>query len=126
MSEGLFACVYCLEETEDELTRDECCCQCWDWREAFEKRGFDDGGNLFNGTDLVADVIRAAGFTVECGQSMHNYMIYAIKKGDFELYPECTNRFKRQARPNEYLPSEVLEPILEAVEKGILMKINPI
>jgi len=126
MSEELFTCPDCFAETEDELTRDECCCQCWDWREAFEKRGFDDGGNLFNGTDLVADVIRAAGFTVECGQAMHNYMIYAIKKDNIEIYPECTNNFKSQAPPDEYLPSEVLEPILQAVEKGILMEINPI
>jgi len=126
MSQELFTCPDCSEETEDELRKDECCCQCWDWREAFEKRGFDDGGNLFNGTDLVADVIRAAGFMVECGQAMHNYMIYQIEKDGLEIYPECTNNFANNASPSEFLPPEVLKPIQEAVEKGILMETTPI
>ena len=123
--EELFVCPHCLEETEDAQTRDDCCCQCWDWKEAFEKYGFDDGSNLFSGTDIVADVLRDAGFTVECGQTMHNYMIYKIEKDGIEIYPECTINCGRYTRADIFLPIEVLEPIYKAIEEGILMELKP-
>ena len=61
----------------------------WDWEEAFEKFGFDDGDG-WNGTDLVADFLRRHGYTVECNQwGCHNYIIDHISKAEEKIYVLC-------------------------------------
>jgi len=50
----------------------------WSWEDAFSKWGFDDGDGP-NFSEEVANVIRSAGYKVECDVwGCHNYMIMDI------------------------------------------------
>lgn len=84
----------------------------FDWREAFDKFGFDDGDG-WNGTDLVSDFIEKE-FKVktECdGWGCHNYMIMSVKdKDDKELIPE-ENFSHGYDEPDVWMPKAWVEAL---------------
>lgn len=97
---------------EYEMPKEECCI-CggpyqWTWEEAFEKFGFGDGDGMVM-TDVVADVLRDAGYeciTEEWG--FHNTVIVSIKKQDLELIPRDNISFGYDSA-REYLPDEIVQ-----------------
>jgi hypothetical protein len=57
----------------------------WNWTEAFEKFGFNDGAGPIE-TPLVESTLRRAGYDVETMQwGLHNLVICSIKKDGVEL-----------------------------------------
>ncbi len=96
----------------------------WDWTEAFSKFGFNDGDE-WNGTELVADALRDAGYEVECdGWGMHNYCIQKLTS------PEGVELIGKDGVPGHtfgyddartYLPAETIA-LLDAKfpEDGII------
>jgi hypothetical protein len=87
------------------------CPQCnaehhWNWEEAFEKFGFDDGDGLVMTGSVVA-VLRAAGYTVKTTTwGMHNTLITSIKKDRREQIPPWIN--VGYDNPRDYLPAEIV------------------
>lgn len=79
----------------------------WDWEDAFLKFGFGDGANGFL-TDIVADLLRAAGYTVNVVPwGIHNVVIDSIRKGGIELIPLDRIRFGYD-EPRDYLPKKLI------------------
>ena len=78
----------------------------WNWEEAFDKFGFDDGDGQVM-TDTVADVLRDAGYAVEAHPwGLHNIVITSIRKDGAEQIPEGTCIGYED--PRGFLPSEIV------------------
>jgi len=119
-SSSEYTCAHCGEETDDEERADSCRCQSWHWREAFDKFGFDDGENLFNGTDEVAGEIERLGYDVSCDfWGNHNYLITSIcPKGSEENLLENTDDFQRgYTDPRKALPEFVIRHLDEVYKE---------
>ena len=79
----------------------------WQWEEAFDKFGFNDGDGLVM-TSTVADALRAAGYTVEeTHWVLHNVLITSIKRGEDEAIP--VNTTIGYDDPREYLPTDIVD-----------------
>ena len=79
----------------------------WDWEDAFDKFGFDDGDGLVM-TGTVSGVLRDAGYLVEAQPwGLHNIVIISIKRDDINLIPETAN--VGYDNPRKYLPKAIVE-----------------
>ena len=88
----------------------------WNWEEAFDKFGFNDGDGQVE-TWTVEGVLVKAGYEVEVnGWGMHNTVIVSIKREGKELIslddPEVQFGYDG---PREYLSEEVVE----LLDKGL-------
>lgn len=82
----------------------------WNWEEAFDKFGFNDGDGQVE-TWQVEDVLCQAGYTVKVDQwGIHNVVIVSIKKGDQELIPfENPEYTFGYDDPRKFLPKEIVD-----------------
>lgn len=79
----------------------------WNWEEAFDKFGFNDGDGQIE-TWQVEDVLIDAGYTVKkLKWGLHNLLITSIKKNGVEQIPTSAN--VGYDEPREYLPVEIVE-----------------
>ena len=85
-------------------------CYHWNWEEAFDKFGFNDGDGQVE-TWAVASILEEAGYTTEVNDwSMHNTVIVSIKKGTLELVPHDDPAFSfGYDNPRKYLPRIVVD-----------------
>lgn len=90
------------------------CCSCgseysWQWEEAFDKFGFNDGDGTVE-TDSVEQVLTKAGYEVVSRQwGLHNSIIRSIRKNGKELMPVDDEKISiGYDDPREYLPSEII------------------
>ena len=83
----------------------------WDWEEAFDKFGFEDGDG-WNGTHLICDFIESLGYKVDAEKwGLHNYMIESIKSTkDGELMDWDKNQIGYD-NPRSYLPKELVDKL---------------
>lgn len=89
----------------------------WEWDEAFNKFGFGDGDAQVM-TDVVADVLRAAGYTVVDEKwGIHNTTIISIKEGDVELIPFHRISFGYDD-PRTYLPRKIVRLLDEKLPEN--------
>lgn len=81
----------------------------WQWEEAFDKFGFNDGDGQIE-TDQVVDALSKAGYVVATETwGLHNTLIVSIEKDGRELMPVCDNNVRigyDDAR--SYLPCEIV------------------
>lgn len=91
----------------------EHCGNCYHWRHAFSKYGY-DCGNGDIATKEVAKALEDAGYEVKYGRHGRlNKIIYSIKKDKWEKMPSVYSGFHLgYSDPIEFLPIEILE-ILE-------------
>lgn len=83
----------------------------WNWEEAFDKFGFNDGDGDVH-TFTVATILEEAGYDVACMTwGLHNTIIDSIKRDGVELIP--ANARVGFADPRDYLPKPIIE-ILDA------------
>tara|TARA_R110002049_G_scaffold285233_1_gene466038 strand:- start:9062 stop:9373 length:312 start_codon:yes stop_codon:yes gene_type:complete len=82
----------------------------WEWEEAFDKFGFNDGDDPVQ-TGLVADALELAGYAVEVTPwGIHNTVITSISKGGIELMPVGANGHRiGYDNPRTYLPEELVK-----------------
>ena len=79
----------------------------WNWEDAFDKFGFDDGDGQVM-TDTVAEALRDDAYTVAAEPwGFHNVVITSIKKGDRELIPPTA--VIGYDNPRHYLPLEIID-----------------
>ncbi len=85
----------------------------WDWADAFNKFGFDDGDGQIE-THTVEDVLENLGYRVEAdGWGFHNTIITSIKKDGIELIPnDVTLGYDN---PRDYLPEKLITLLDEAL-----------
>jgi len=81
----------------DEERADSCRCRSRHWQKAFDNLSFDDGKNIFKGTDEVAEEIERLGYDVSCDVwSSHNDLITSIcPTGSEDNLLENTGNFQR-------------------------------
>lgn len=81
----------------------------WQWEEAFDKFGFNDGDGQ-NETAQVEDVLTDAGYEVRTGAwGLHNEVIISIKKDGQELIPFDDPKIAfGYTDAREYLPAEII------------------
>ncbi len=76
----------------------------WDWTEAFDKFGFNDGDGQVE-TYQVEAVLTEAGYEVELSEwGLHNTVISSIEKDGAELIPATAG----YDDPREYLPKRII------------------
>ena len=82
----------------------------WNWTEAFDKYGFNDGEGFVE-TDQIFDVIKEAGYEVKVERwGLHNIVITSIKKGGKEFVPIYNPDIQYDYdRPRDYLPEDIVE-----------------
>lgn len=81
----------------------------WEWEEAFDKFGFDDGDGP-NFTDEVASFLRGLGYEVECDHwGIHNYMIFKVEGSDGTDLLEGVE--VGYDNPRQYLPAYLVEQL---------------
>ena len=88
----------------------------WEWEEAFDKFGFDDGdGMVFTG--LVATFIDSLGYESEFAGGMHNSYFKSIKdKSGKELLSVMPNGDEIDVGyddPRQYLPESLVQKLDE-------------
>ena len=84
----------------------------WNWEEAFDKFGFDDGDGIVM-TGVVAGVLRRAGYVVTTHEwGMHNVVITGIDKDGVSLIPETAAIGTDE--PRKYLPQDVIDLLDDA------------
>jgi hypothetical protein len=86
----------------------ECCNEThWEWDEAFDKFGFNDGDGLVM-TEHVAEALRAYGYAVTIEPwGVHNVVINSIKRHKKELIPASCNLGYDD--PRDYLPKRIVK-----------------
>lgn len=78
----------------------------WNWEEAFDKFGFNDGDGQVETWQLV-DHLTELGYDIECNQwGLHNTIIFSIKKYGVELIPE--NASLGYDCPRNFLPKDII------------------
>jgi len=85
----------------------------WDWTEAFNKFGFEDGDG-WNGTHLIVDFLKEE-FNYDCevdSWGMHNYMIFNVydKSKKSIIKKEATIGYDN---PEDYLPKKIVNALEE-------------
>jgi len=89
----------------------------WDWQDAFDKFGFDDGDGLVM-TNAVANVLRTAGYTVTAEPwRLHNVVITSIQRDGGELIPETANIGYDE--PRKYLPVGIVALLDEKLSGAV-------
>lgn len=91
----------------------------WSWEEAFDKFGFGDGDDLIM-TEVVADVLRRQGYTVEttlCG--FHNAIIIDINRDGVSLIPDDVTTGYDD--PRQYLPEDIVALLDYEFREGLLI-----
>jgi len=79
----------------------------WNWEEAFDKFGFNDGDGLIF-TDDVAVYLKQLGYEVDIHKwLLHNRIIISIKKNGKELIPFETINPGYDC-PRYYLPQKII------------------
>jgi len=81
----------------------------WQWEDAFDKFGFDDGDGPVE-TSHVEHVLREAGFETasECF-GLHNTVIVSIKRDGVEMIPfDDPDVTLGYSNPRDYLPREII------------------
>ena len=79
----------------------------WNWEEAFDKFGFNDGDGQVETWD-VEGVLTQAGYEVDVNQwGLHNTVITSIKKDGMELIPETAT--VGYDNPRGYLPQQIID-----------------
>ena len=87
----------------------------WQWEDAFDKFGFDDGDGQVM-TDTVADTLREAGYTVSAEPwGFHNVIITSIRHGKRELIPSTAT--VGYDDPREYLPQATIKLLVHKLGK---------
>lgn len=85
----------------------------WEWEEAFDKFGFNDGDGLIM-TEHVAAKLRGGGFAVTVKSwGCHNVTIASIKRDGTELIPFDSISYGYDD-PRDYLPQEIVNLLDEA------------
>ena len=80
----------------------------WKWEDAFKKFGFGDGDGQVQ-TEIVADVLRAAGYQVTTSRwGMHNEVIDSITCNRIELIPFGKTRYGYDD-PRNFLPNRLVK-----------------
>lgn len=88
----------------------------WEWEEAFNKFGFGDGDALVM-TDLVAKVLREAGYEVTVERwGVHNTVITSITQAGAEQIPDDFDYC--DGDPRERLP----KPVVDALDAAFSSK----
>jgi hypothetical protein len=79
----------------------------WDWEEAFDKFGFNDGDGQVM-TDEVVEALREGGYVATAeGWGFHNVVITSISKDGISLIPpEAVIGYDD---PHDYLPKELID-----------------
>lgn len=78
----------------------------WQWEDAFNKFGFNDGDGQVE-TETVAMVLSRAGYKVDWQRwGLHNTIITSIQQNGLELIPERAN--VGYDDPRAYLPAPVV------------------
>lgn len=78
----------------------------WQWEEAFDKFGFNDGDGVVM-TEVVADALRKAGLAVTTSAwGWHNIVIDSIKRDGTPLFPDTVTL--GYDNPRDYLPEDVI------------------
>jgi len=101
----------------------EHCGNCYQWKNAFSKFGYDDGdGNVI--TPEVAQVLEKSGYDVKFGVwQTHNTIIYSIKKDGWEYMPSrFTGHAIGYSDPVEYLPVDILKLLEKEFPTPILFR----
>jgi hypothetical protein len=82
----------------------------WEWEEAFDKFGFNDGdGQIMTG--VIEDLLTQAGYKVNSSQwGLHNVIMNSIKLNSIELMPVDDDFIHiGYDNPRDYLPSEIID-----------------
>ncbi|MDD4986999.1 MAG: hypothetical protein PHQ43_14740 [Dehalococcoidales bacterium] len=83
----------------------------WEWVEAFDKFGFNDGDGLVF-TDDVVSFLKTQGYECACCSGIHNYMICEVAKDgqtwEFSGYPD-----EDEENPRRLLPPELVKALDE-------------
>ncbi len=81
----------------------------WNWSEAFDKFGFNDGDGQIE-TNQVCDVLTEAGYQVETVEwGLHNTIIRSIRKDGCELLPTAGSPYVLgYDNPRDYLPADII------------------
>ncbi len=88
----------------------------WQWEEAFDKFGFNDGDGLVM-TGRVVAALRKGGYCVRAQMwGMHNTVILSIRRGRRQLIPETAN--VGYDDPRTYLPKEIIDLLDEELSCG--------
>lgn len=89
----------------------------WQWEEAFDKFGFNDGDGQVE-TDTVIAVLADAGYVAEAHPwGWHNIVIHSIKDGNGrELIPDTTTIGYDD--PRGYLPRAIIDILDQALPGG--------
>lgn len=82
----------------------------WNWTEAFDKFGFNDGDGQVE-TWQVESVLSEAGYTVKVdGWGLHNTVIISIKKEGVEQIPYDNSDYQfGYDDPRNFLPAEIVK-----------------
>ncbi len=81
----------------------------WNWVEAFDKFGFNDGDGQVE-TGLVASALNEAGYEVITEEwGMHNTVISSIKKDGKDLIPDDGQIDTGYDNPRDYLPESIID-----------------
>ncbi len=85
------------------------CGNCYHWKDAFSKFGYNDGDGIIK-TPLIAQAVENAGYQVKFSRwSPHNTIIYSIKRDGIEYMPNKNpNYLIGYDDPQEYLPIDIL------------------
>lgn len=79
----------------------------WDWEDAFDKFGFNDGDGQVM-TDEVVEALREGGYEAKAeGWGFHNVVITSIAKDGVSLIPSTA--VIGYDDPHYYLPEELVE-----------------
>ena len=82
----------------------------WEWEEAFDKFGFDDGdGDVFTG--LVAEFIDSLGYESEFSGGLHNTYFDSIKDKSGKDFLDGIEI--GYSNPREYLPESLVQKLDE-------------
>lgn len=91
----------------------------WSWEEAFDKFGFGDGDDLIM-TEVVAEVLRRHGYTVEAKiAGLHNAIITDITRDGVPCIPDDVARGYDD--PRKYLPEDIVALLNFEFREGLLI-----
>lgn len=82
----------------------------WDWEDAFNKFGFDDGDGQVETWEVIAALEKAGYEVTSTDWGLHNHVIDSIKKDGVEYIPDEKSEFTfGYDCPRKYLPEKIIE-----------------